>query len=183
MTLNRLMLSESWHRLGPPGVAGLTLLAVSLGLALSMLLPAWHERDRLQAGAASAREHRRTAAARGTLPDYSAAAQLRAFYLIFPSRAEAPAALGRLYAAAEEAKLQLMRGEYAYATDRQTGLVLYRMTLPVSGSYTQIRGFVAAALKAVPTLALDDLSFERPKISETQVQARIRLTLYLRAPA
>jgi hypothetical protein len=50
----------------------------------------------------------------------------------------------------------------------------------VRGGYAQIREFVAASLKAVPALALDELAFERPKISETQVQARVRLTLYLR---
>ncbi|NNU42339.1 hypothetical protein [Ramlibacter montanisoli] len=85
-----------------------------------------------------------------------------------------------MFAAARDSGLQLSRGEYAVVTDRQTGLVQYRITLPVRGAYTQVRAFVAAALKAVPALALDELTFERRSISETQVEARIRLTLYLR---
>jgi hypothetical protein len=150
----------------------------ALSLALSTLLPSWQELDRRRASAAAAQENQRKAA--GTLSDDSPAAQLRAFYAIFPLQADAPASLSRVYAAAAEKNLQLLRGEYALSVDRQTGLVLYRMTLPVRGGYPQIREFVAAALKAVPTLALDELSFERPKISDTQVQTRIRLTLYLK---
>ena len=72
-----------------------------------------------------------------------------------------------MFAAARASSL-LSRGEYAVVTDRQTGLVLLRMTLPVRGGYTQIREFVAASsLRAVPALALDELTFERPNISET----------------
>ncbi|PWF40452.1 hypothetical protein [Massilia glaciei] len=183
MSMSRLMFSHFVHKLGTPGVAGIVLLAFSLALALSTLLPSWHERDRLRAGAAVARDVERRNGARVALPDYSPAAQLRAFYAVFPLSAEAPVAFSLVYAAAEEANLDLLRGEYTRTTDWPTGLVLYHMTLPVRASYSQVRHFVAAALKAVPTLALDELSFERPKIFETQVQARIRFTLYLKLPS
>ncbi len=180
MPISRLMFSETLQKLGPPGAVGVALLAFSLSLALTTLYPSWQELDRLRASAAAAQENQRKVAARGTLPNDSPVAQLRAFYAFFPLQSDAPESLSRMYAAAEENKLQLLRGEYALSTDRQTGLVLYRMTLPVRGGYTQIREFVAAARKAIPALALDELSFERPNISDNQVQARIRLTLYLK---
>lgn len=180
MAMLRLVLSETLQRLGRPGVVGVALLAFSLSLTVSSLLPSWQELHRLRATAAAAQESRRAAAARAPLPDESPAGQLRAFYAMFPLHTDASACLSRMFAAARESGLQLSRGEYAIATDRQTGLVTYRMTLPVRGGYTQIREFVAASLKAVPALALDELTFERPKISETQVEARVRLTLYLR---
>jgi hypothetical protein len=41
---------------------------------------------------------------------------------------------------------------------------------------------VSATLKAVPTLAMDEVNFERPTISESVVEARIRFTLYLKRP-
>ena len=113
---------------------------------MSTLLPSWQELDRLRASAAAAQEKQRTAATRPSLPDDSPAAQLQAFYAIFPLQTDAPESMSRVFAAAEESKLQLLRGDYAIVTDRQTGLVLYRMTLPVRGGYTQIREFVAAAL-------------------------------------
>jgi hypothetical protein len=180
MALPRLLLSETLQRLGRPGVIGIALLASSLGLAVSTLLPSWQELGRLRAKAAAAQESLRTAAARAPRPDESPAGQLRAFYAFFPLHTDASGSLSHMFAAARESGLQLSRGEYAIVTDRQTGLVVYRMTLPVRGGYTQIREFVAASLKAVPALALDEVTFERPKISETQVQARVRLTLYLR---
>ena len=180
MTMSRLMLSETLRKLGTGGVIGVALLAFSLSLGLSTLLPSWQERDRRRASAAASEENQSKAAARASLQDDTPAGRLKAFYAIFPLQAGAPEMLSRVYAAAEEKNLQLSRGEYAFSTDPQTGLAVYRMTLPVSGGYTQIREFLAAALKAVPTLALDELSFERPKISDTQVQARIRLTLYLK---
>jgi hypothetical protein len=180
MAIPRLILSETLQRLGRPGVIGVALLVSSLGLTVSTLLPSWQDLNRQRIKAAAAQEFKRTAAARAPAPDDSPAAQLRAFYAMFPPHTNASESLSQMVAAARESKLQLSRGEYAIVTDRQTGLVRYRMTLPVRGEYTQIREFVAASLKAVPALALDEVIFERPSVSETQVQARVRLTLYLR---
>jgi hypothetical protein len=180
MALLRLVLSETLHGLGRPGVTGIALLAFSLSLAVSTLWPSWQELKGERARFAAAQESMRTAAARAAAPDHSPAGQLRAFYAVFPLHTEDPEPLAHMFAAARDSGLQLARGEYAVVTDRQTGLVQYRITLPVRGSYTQVREFVAASLKAVPALALDELTFERRNISETQVEARIRLTLYLR---
>lgn len=182
MMINRLMFSEATQAIGAPGVAGVALLAFSLAFALSALLPSWRELERQRSAAASAPESLPQAAARRSMPEGSAGAELRAFYNIFPLRADAPEWLSRVYAAAEERKLPLSRGEYALSTDAQTGLVRYRIVLPVRGSYSQVREFVAATLRAVPALALDEVTFERPKISEREVEARIRLTLYLKRP-
>jgi hypothetical protein len=182
MVINRLIFSEAIQAIGPPGVVGVALLAFSLSFALSTLLPSWRELDRQRTAAAPAQERLPKAAARGSMQDGSPAAELRTFYGIFPVRSDAPEWLARVYAAAEERKLPLSRGEYVLSTDPQTGLVRYRIVLPVRGSYSQVREFVAATLQAVPALALDEITFERPKISEREVEARIRLTLYLKRP-
>lgn len=180
MALPRLMLSEMLQGLGRPGVIGIALLAFSLSLAVSTLWPSWQELEGQRAKAAAAQARLRTAAARAPARDDSPAGQLRAFYAVFPLHTEDPEPLAHVFAAARDSGLELSRGEYAVVTDRQTGLVLYRITLPVRGAYTQIREFVAGSLKAVPALALDELAFERRNISETQVEARVRFTLYLR---
>ena len=182
MVFNRLILSEAVQAVGTPGVVGVALLAFSLSFALSMLLPSWQELERQRMSAASTQESLPKAAARSPMRDASPAAELRTFYDMFPPRADAPEWLARVYAAAEEIKLPLSRGEYVVSTDQQTGLVRYRIVLPVRGSYSQVREFVAATLHAVPALALDEVTFERPKISEREVEARIRLTLYLKRP-
>jgi len=183
MAINRLILAEAIQAIGAPGAVGIALLIFSLSFALSTLLPSWRELERQQTAAASAQESLPEAAARESILDASPAAELRRFYEIFPARADAPELLSRMYAAAEDRKLLLSRGEYGRSTDPQTGLARYRIVLPVRGSYSQVREFVAAALQAVPVLALDEVTFERPKISEREVEARIRLTLYLKGPA
>jgi hypothetical protein len=63
MAIPRLALSETLHRLGRPGVIGIALLAFSLSLTVSTLLPSWQELQQLRAQAA-AKESRRTAAQR-----------------------------------------------------------------------------------------------------------------------
>ena len=117
-------------------------------------------------------ESQRTAARREALPDDSPAGQLRAFYAMFPLHTDAPQSLSQMFAAAGASSLQLSRGEYAVVTDRQTGLVLLRMTLPVRGGLRRSASSSLPSLGAVPALALDELTFERPNISRTQVQAR-----------
>lgn len=175
-------LSDAVREMGPAGVVGVALLAFAGSFALSALLPSWQELERHRAIAAAAREGPLAAATRGEARDDSPAAQLRRFYEFFPAHAEAPAALSRLYAAAAGHKLALPTGEYASSIDPRTGLARYEIVLPVRGSYAQVRQFVEMSLQQVPTLAVDQVSFERPRISEAEVQARIHLTLYLRGP-
>jgi hypothetical protein len=182
MMIRRLIISEAIQHIGRPGIVGIALLAFSLSLALTTLVPSWRALDRHRAAAVMAQENLHKAAMRGTTPDNSPAAELRKFYEIFPVQSDAPELLSRVYAAAEEKKLSLLRGEYAPSTDPRTGLVRYRLVFPVRGSYSQVREFVSATLKSVPTLAMDEVSFERPAISESVVEARIRFTLYLKRP-
>jgi len=44
----------------------------------------------------------------------------------------------------------------------------------------QLRQFVGRVLKDMPTASLDAVRFERRKPGDTQVEAQVRLTIYLR---
>lgn len=181
MTLKyRLRLSETTQAVGRPGIVGIALLVFSVGFFGSTLWPSWRELERQRAAAAAARiEAHRTAASASRRPA-SPSAELRAFYDIFPAQSATPELLSRLYAAAAKERLQLVRGEYGLSVDPHTGLLRYRIALPVRGSYSQIREFVGAVLRAVPAAALDEVSFERSRIADRMVDARIRLTLYVK---
>ena len=48
------------------------------------------------------------------------------------------------------------------------------------GSYAQVRQFVGHVLKDMPTASLDAVRFDRRKAGDTQVEAQVRLTIYLR---
>lgn len=105
--------------------------------------------------------------------------ELQRFYGLFPAIEELPDQLERLNQLARESNLELRQGEYRLEK-RGAGLASYRVTLPIGGSYAQMREFLGAVLKSMPTVSVDALSFERRKITETQLAAQLRLTLYFR---
>lgn len=179
MRLSKLVAAETLRGLGIPGVVGIALAVLALALFLSALLPAEGQLLRSRQEAAQLREQQKRIAAGLEKRAQTPAEKLDAFYSMFPAQADAAAALEKVYAAAAKNSLALPRGEYALNVDPKTNLGQYRIVLPVSGTYEQIRGFIAAALLDVPTLALDDVEFQREKIGETQLEAKIHMTLYL----
>ena len=54
------------------------------------------------------------------------------------------------------------------------------LNLPVKGSYGAIWQFALGALRAIPFASLDDIGFRRDSIGDPVVEARLRLTLYLK---
>ena len=106
------------------------------------------------------------------------AAELERFYRRFPTLDGLQGELEAVYAHARASKLQLAQGEYRL--EKGAGLAAYRVTLPVRGSYAQLRQFVGRVLKDMPTASLDAVRFERRKAGDTQVEAQVRLTIYLR---
>jgi hypothetical protein len=178
MKLNRLIVSETVRALGVPGVIGVTLVVFGLSYAVSALLPAKQQIDSYREQIARAKD--RAVRAETGQTDNTPSGQLRAFYKLLPPQPAVPDWLDKIYAAAVKENVALIRGEYSLATDADVGVARYKILFPVKGSYAQIRGFIAAALDAVPTLALDDVNFERQKISDAQVDARIRMTLYVK---
>jgi Tfp pilus assembly protein PilO len=105
------------------------------------------------------------------------AAKLEAFYRFFEREENAPEALAKLHGAALASGLTLRSGEYRLVDSAQR-LERYRITLPVSGSYAQIRAFVETALAEIPVLALDQVSFRRKSANEARIEADVVLTLY-----
>jgi len=107
------------------------------------------------------------------------AEELRRFYGLFPPLEKLPDELERVYALARAAKIELLQGEYRLEKP-PFGMAFYRITLPIRGTYPQIRQFVAATLKSMPIASLDALRFERKKAGDPQLEAQLRLTVYFR---
>lgn len=108
-----------------------------------------------------------------------AAADLARFQAAFPPIERLGAEVEALYAHARGAGLHLQQGEYRLET-KNGGLTAYRVTLPVRGSYGQIRTFVGTVLKAMPIASVDAVRFERKRAADTQLEAQVRLTIYFR---
>ena len=92
---------------------------------------------------------------------------------------QATVAIDRIYALAAQEHITLARGEYALGVDPKTHLARYQILLPVRGSYPQLRRFVHALLGQLPAVVVEDLELQRKKIGDTDLNGRIRMTLYL----
>jgi len=109
---------------------------------------------------------------------------LAAFYAALGERKTAGEQIKTLFALAAQNGLTLVQGEYKPAYEHNARVHTYQVNLPVKGSYTAIWRFAFDVLRAIPFASLDDIGFRRDAIGDAQVEARLRLTLYLTdAPA
>jgi type VI protein secretion system component VasK len=151
------------------------------------------ERDALVAASAARRAAAATAAATSTAtstattaaqPAASAPVQaadpLDAFYTALGPRRYAEQQVRTLFALAAKNGLSLSQGEYKAGYDRNARVATYQVNLPVKGSYAAIWQFAMGALRAIPFASLDDISFRRDDVKDPAVEARLRLTLYLK---
>ena len=159
--------------LGAPGVIGIGVLVFCLPFYFASVAPAEREVARRSAAAAKTT---RLAGQPVSAPD--GAADLERFYRRFPTLDALQSELEAIYAHARASKLQLAQGEYRL--EKGVGLAAYRVTLPVRGSYAQVRQFVGHVLKDMPTASLDAVRFDRRKAGDAQLEAQVRLTIYLR---
>jgi Tfp pilus assembly protein PilO len=165
-------------RLAWPGWLGLALLAAAAVYAAAVVLPAQGEMVRLGRRVARAEADLRGDAA-GQARPLSAGEQLARFYETFPKDTSVPHWLGRLNAIALREGLSLDVGNYALLRNHSARLDRFRITLPIKGSYTQVRKFIAAALASAPALSLESVSFKREKVGDGQVEARVDFLLFL----
>jgi hypothetical protein len=105
---------------------------------------------------------------------------LDAFYGALGEQRHAEQQVKTLFGLAAQSGLMLRQGEYKAGYDRNAGVATYQVNLPVKGSYAAIWQFAMGALRAIPFASLDDISFRRDAIGDPAVEARLRLTLYLR---
>jgi hypothetical protein len=160
-----------------PVFCGACLLILVGAAALAWLLP----QRALQAGRhqVALRAAALPATATVKLAPATSSENLDLFYATLGEQRYAEQQVKTLFALAAKANLSLTQGEYKGAFDRQGRLHTYQVTLPVKGTYSQVWQFGLMALRAIPFASLDELSFKRENIGDTQVEARLRLTLYL----
>ena len=167
---------EAWLRpLGAAGVTGIGVLLLCVPLYFSAIRPA----ERELAAQRLAAERLRLRAPLQPVAAEERGPSLRRFYTLFPEIARLPDEVERIYNLARNARLELEQGEYRLER-RGDALAQYRVTLPVRGTYPQLREFVGAVLKDLPAVSLDALRFERKRIGETRLEAQLRLTIYFR---
>lgn len=167
-------------RLGTWGVFGIGLLAFAAGLRFTVLEPMGGEIASLQEEASALRERLSAADISAAERPLTHDEKLKQFYGFFPPPATARELLGRIFSAAQARRLVLKAGEYRMQEEPGFRLARYQVLFPVAGNYRDVRGFADDVLKTVPTAALDEIAFKRDSVGSTTVEARIRITMYLR---
>lgn len=179
--MNRLIWNIKRFRqhLGWQGMAGIGLGLLSIGLSYFMIQPALLEIGNLRQELTFLQKAPRSSARPLHIETERPEAQLAAFYHFFPARESAPVWLEKIHQSASAHQLVLDQGDYRVSQDKDRKITRYQITLPVSGSYVQIRNFLAAVLADIPAASLDAVRFQRQKAADSQVTAEIKLTVFL----
>lgn len=167
------------HLFGWPGVVGAGLLAMCTALYLSAIQPAQMRLNEAHQSAISIQERVKLAANGLNRNELTPAEQLAEFYRIFPNEKSLLPWLEKVFALAETQGISLDQGEYKVMRDKVGKLVRFQITLPVRSSYPQIRKYLNNLRAEIPIIAMEHLQFERQKINDPEVEAKIKLALYL----
>ena len=185
MQSQRLMQQLRWQvaRLGSMGKIGIGLFVVSGIFFLGAVLPAMNElkvleerAETLQAEAKQRLLSGETPAVEKKLTNDQA---LQAFYEFFPSFDSSPYWVRELVRVAQRQNVEINSSDFKLTFERDWRLSRYEIIMPVRGRYSQIRGFMAEALEAVPNMAITGFIIKRDNVQSTQLDMRLEISLYL----
>lgn len=158
-----------------------------LPLSLALLVAAaalgwdaWATTNRLRFEAAAPLAARVAAAPapRGAaVDDVQRLAALRA--VLLPAH-EATSAVRRLVEITQPA-LAWQRAEFQHSDEAAPGVARLQISVPVSGEYRAMRRALQRALAEMPQLSLDQWQLRREQAGDSQLESRLRLSLWLRA--
>lgn len=175
-----LWLTTRWIKnLGLPGLAGLALVGLSLAGYFAIIVVQHSRLEQLSHDLVSEQTHLSMSRLNPQGDTHTPGAQLLAFYDFFPAREKAPKLFHSIFSAAHNESVSLAQGEYKYSHGKAGRIGIYQVSLPVKGSYVQIRKFIVKVLNSMPSAALDELSFKRDSIGRIDLEAKIRFSIYL----
>lgn len=180
MKLRQRLPMRRWGRLlGWPGACGAGGLAACLALYLLVVYPAQQRLDTARHDASSL--HERLARADQALQDGTRPVdeQLAAFYRIFPGERDATEWIGKIAAIAERDGLVLQQADYKAERGPTGKLVRFQMSLPLRAEYQTIRTFLSDLRAEIPIVSLEQVQFERQKVGDPIVDAKVRLVIFL----
>lgn len=179
---SRLAVADAWfdlrRMLGWSGLAGIAFLLAAFAFWCIWVRGSDEALGRLRGDLRMLREQARLAPPVARAPN--ADEQLRAFLAHFPPREQIGAALDDFSRLAGQNQLALPSGDYKLTEGKNLRLARYEIHFPVRGSYAQVYSLIAAALNAMPNLALDEIAIKRESRLAGEIEAQLRFSLYLR---
>lgn len=168
-----------WRALSALGVPGAlaALCLLGAGVLALHLTPRWQdEAEELAVQQAALRR-----SLRASLPPGGAGALTPAAFLAaLPPASERQQRLADLLEIGLRLGLVQQRSEQRLSVDADTGLERLRISMPVQGSYAQLRHYLGAALAHDAALSLDSLRLRRAQPESQELQAELVWTLHSR---
>lgn len=165
------------EQLGWQGISGIVLLALVGAFQMLVLRPLEQEvifmRSHLD------KTHLKSSMQSRTYSLGNRQKELDVFFDSLPAEQDVTDVLGAIYSVAEASGVVLKQAEYRPESNNKSR-VEYGMVFPVQGEYAKIRYFVARVLADHPAIALDQINFQRDKISDPVLKAEIRMTMFLK---
>lgn len=166
-----------WERhFGWPAIGG-ALLLLAIAWVQWQWLPSLHaEQQRLAARVKNLPDTGTLAsAAPANLPSSS----LRTLHEL-PPQSQRGRDVAALIEAVERSELTLERADYALAPNTGGTVLRLQATLPLSGTYANVRRYVATVLNSLPNAALESLQLERASAQSPQLKATAKMVLFYR---
>ncbi|NRF69149.1 hypothetical protein HLB44_19315 [Aquincola sp. S2] len=160
-------------------IVAAALLALAAGMWWLGVRPLQH---RLAAVEAQLRRPLVVSAPKASMQGEGDAPRLAAFKDLLQPYRDNPALVRRLVALTHD-ELKWDQAEFSPTHDAALDLVRLQITVPVSGEYRPLQQAVERALIELPNLSVDQLLFKRQQVGQAGVEARVRMSLWLRAPA
>ncbi len=169
------------RRLGATGLAACVILVGCMALTALNVLPERAQRSELLTSLADLRARQASPQSADAASAADPGAQLARFYAMLPGEREIPGVLSRLVEIGSRQGLTMPEGEFKMIGDDQGPVVRYQIVLPFKAEYRQTREFVRAAMRAFPTLALEEVSYRRDSPGDNVLECRLQMALYLNA--
>jgi len=182
---------NSWRKIrygvttavGIPAAIGIGLTAGALVYVLAIVVPAYsalhdatksrHEEHAFKEGRTRFKEDANS----------KAKSLLDRFYGSLHTVDDLESKIEEIYAIAAEFGLEPKQAKYQVSDSDDGLLVRFVLECPLQGSYRQIRMFIQGALAKNNMLALESVTFQRPEVKSSVVEAKIRFVLFLRSKA
>lgn len=167
------------RRWGLPLTGGVVLIVAALVLELAVVR---HDMQRLATLSDDMRTMQtQSAQRRQAWLDASPQAAVHAFFRALPPESTSSDQIENLFDAAYENNLAPQTGEFVLIREPGAGFSRYQVTLPVQGTYPDLRKFANRVLEEIPSAALESITLSRENLKTNEVDANLQFTIYLRS--
>ncbi|HEU4622756.1 MAG TPA: hypothetical protein VFS42_11085 [Burkholderiaceae bacterium] len=156
------------------------LLLCAAAITIGVVLPLQHEHRALRQQYASVKplaDRPAPSPPQTTSPDLDT---LDALNATLPLTDRSSESVRAIFTLAAKHQLAIVQSDYQTIGDAALETTRIQANVPIRGQYPAIRAFVEDVLRTMPHASIDALNFKRASVSDSHIEARVRLTLFLK---